>query len=70
MTDIEPTERTLPPWLDRPDAVLGVIACLFVAAAVAATLSSLAALPVLGVGCLGCVAVIGDALFVNPPVEG
>lgn len=70
MPETDATERTLTTRFGRPDAVLGAIAGLLVAAVCAALLSPLAAMPTLAVGCLGCLVVIGEALFVHPPVDG
>lgn len=70
MTQTDANERTLFECIGRPDAVLGAITVLLVAAVAATVVAPYAAMPTLAVGCLGCLGVIGEALFVHPPVEG
>ncbi|GGN08769.1 hypothetical protein [Halarchaeum nitratireducens] len=70
MTQTDASERTLPAGIDRPDAVLGAITVLLVAALAATVVAPYAAMPTLAVGCLGCLCLIGEAVFVNPPIEG
>jgi len=68
VSDTRLPERPLAARVSRPDAILCLIAVVLAAATAAAVFSPLAALPTLAVGCVGCLVVIGDALFVNPPV--
>jgi len=67
MTDV--SERTLASRVDRPDVVLGSVALLVGSGVAAALVSSLPTLPVIAAGCVGAIAIIGVAMFVDPPVE-